>query len=71
MPPVAAQILFASSIAAMDELCRTGARVVVLDTEAPHARLGLARQLAEAAGVECLALDLARPDELERVVRSL
>ena len=55
----------------MAKLCRTGARVVVLDTEPPYARLGLARQLAEAAGVECLELDVAQPDELERLVRSL
>ena len=29
------------------------------------------RRLADAAGVECLELDLTRPDELERLVRSL
>ena len=55
----------------MGRLTNTGARVVVLDTETGHARLGYAIELAEAAGAECLRLDAPGPDGLERLVRSL
>lgn len=55
----------------MGRLANTAARIVVLDTETGHARLGYAMELADAAGVECLRLDAPGPDGLERLVRSL
>ena len=56
---------------AMARLGRTGARVVVLDTETGHTRLGLAGELAAASGAECLSLDVAQPSSLEGIVREL
>ena len=56
---------------AMARLGRTGARVVVLDTETGHTRLGLAGELAAASGAECLSLDVAQASSLEGIVREL
>jgi magnesium chelatase subunit D len=56
---------------AMTRLGRTGARVIVLDTESGHIRLGLAGELASASGAECLSLDVAQPSSLEGIVREL
>ena len=56
---------------AMARLGRTGARLVVLDTETGHTRLGLAGELAAASGAECLPLDVGQTPSLEGVVRGL
>jgi magnesium chelatase subunit D len=53
-----------------EALARTGARVVVLDTETGPSRLSLAADLASAAGVEYRHLDASRTD-LETTVREL
>lgn len=55
----------------MERLARTGARIVVIDTEVSPTRLGLAGELAERVGATLLPLDTADPDQLERTVRSL
>jgi magnesium chelatase subunit D len=56
---------------AMARLGRTGARVVVLDTETGPTRLGLAGELAATAGAECLSLDVGQASSLEGTVRGL
>jgi magnesium chelatase subunit D len=55
----------------MARLARTGARVVVIDTETGHTRLGCAAQLAESAGGVCLPMATSRPEDLEQMVRAL
>ncbi len=55
---------------AMADLVRTGARIVVLDSEVDAIRLGLAREIADAAGAEYLTLDTGEAG-LEHIVRSL
>lgn len=61
----------AAAHVAMGHLARTGARVVVLDTEQGPTRLGLARQIAERVGATHLPLDIHDEAHLERVIRSL
>ncbi len=56
---------------AMERLARTGARIVVLDTEAGHTRLGLAHDLADHVGATHLLLDAHDPTHMERAIRSL
>ncbi len=56
---------------AMEHLARTGARIVVLDTETGPTRLGLACQIAERVGATHLPLDVRDEAQLERVIRSL
>jgi magnesium chelatase subunit D len=53
-----------------EALARTGARLVVLDTETGPSRLSLAAELATAAGAEYRHLDSSNPD-LETTVRHL
>jgi len=55
----------------MARLARTGARIVVIDSETGHGRLGCAVELASAVGAQCLPMDGARAEELEQMVRSL
>ena len=57
--------------AAMQRLARTGARIVVLDTETGPVRLGLASKLSDSIGATYLPLDASNGAELERTVRSL
>ena len=57
--------------AAMQRLARTGARIVVLDTETGPVRLGLASKLSDSIGAIYLPLDASNEAELERAVRSL
>ncbi len=57
--------------AAMQRLARTGARIVVLDTETGPVRLGLASKLSDSIGATYLPLDARNEAELERTVRSL
>ena len=61
----------AEAHAAMARLARTGARIVILDTERGPTRLGLALEFAERVGAVCLPLDDSEPSGLERAVRSL
>ena len=56
---------------AMGHLARTGARIVVLDTETGPTRLGLASQIAERVGATHLPLDVRDEAQLERVIRAL
>ena len=56
---------------AMEHLARTGARIVVLDTETGPTRLGLASQIAERVGATHLPLDVRDEAQLERVIRAL
>ena len=56
---------------AMEQLARTGARIVVLDTETGPTRLGLASQIAERVGATHLPLDVRDEAQLERVIRTL
>jgi Mg-chelatase subunit ChlD len=55
---------------ALEALARTGARLVVLDTETGTSRLSLAAELATATGAEYRRLDAAGTD-LEATVRAL
>lgn len=56
---------------AMERLAKTGARIVVLDTESGHTRLGMARDLANHVGATHLLLDARSADHMERLVRSV
>lgn len=55
----------------MERLAATGARIVVIDTEAGSTRLGLAGELADRVGATLIPLSTTDPDQLERAVRSL
>ena len=49
----------------------TGARIMLVDTEAGHTRLGYVAELAETVGAEYIALDATDASSLERAVRTL
>ena len=55
----------------MQRLAATGARIILVDTEAGHTRLGYVAALAEAVDAEYVALDGADASSLERAVRAL
>jgi magnesium chelatase subunit D len=55
----------------MGRLARTGARIVVIDSETGPSRLGCAVELAQAVGARCLPMNTAGVEDLERVVRTL
>lgn len=56
---------------AMHRLAATGARIVLVDTETGHTRLGQVASLADAVRAEYVALDATDPSSLERTVRSM
>ena len=56
---------------AMERLAKTNVRIVVLDTESGHTRLGLARDLADHVGATHLLLDEKVAGDMERLVRSV
>ena len=61
----------AAATAALERLAATGARIVLVDTEAGHVRLGCVADLAASSGAEYMALDGSDPSSLERQVRAL
>ena len=61
----------AAATAAMQRLATTGARIMLVDTEAGHTRLGYVAELAETVGAEYIALDATDASSLERAVRAL
>ena len=61
----------AAATSAIKRLAATGAHIMLVDTEAGHARLGLVAGLAESVGADYVALDAADPSALERTVRGL
>ena len=61
----------AAATAALRRLGATGARIMLVDTEAGHTRLGLTADLAASVGADYVALDATDASSLERAVRSL
>ena len=60
----------AASHAAAARLASAVDRVVVIDTESGHTRLGLARAMAESIGAHYVHLDALGPSGLESAVRA-
>ncbi len=56
---------------AMHRLAATGARIILIDTETGHTRLGHVAHLASTIHADYVALDAADPTSLERTVRSM
>ena len=61
----------AAATAAMKRLAATGARIMLVDTEVGHTRLGCVADLAEAVGADYVTLDATDAPSLERTVRAL
>lgn len=62
---------FGAALVAIQRLAATGARVVLIDTETGHTRLGNVAQLAAAIHADHVVVDPADPTSIERTVRTL